>query len=752
MGLRTRLALPVVLIVLAGSPPAQEPLSDFYAQRFYGEGFANEPLRWLLLAAFTPGWDIDPERYGGASALVAVDLGVLVLLAGLVLLGRWLSARRRPGWPGCLAVGVSATLVANFAGLGLYTGLVDEVRLAPAGTLVTNALRGALIFGLAAGSLLACTLAGWSGESTGARPGARRAEGGATMTTAPIHLPVGSAPGDATRYLCAGAYLDERFADRVLEEVLADETSAVAASPGVDPAAVVRHCLTAQELRYRRDLRLAGAFGAVVLLAPVWLVVVLLVLALPRQAAEGRPSPTTRGRPQPAAAVLAGAAVSAGVAALIALGLGVAAAALPVDGFPAWLLGTYLAGVPAVLVSVGAAAFAYATVLGHDLDVDELLRTTLTRETFTAPAGPVAGRPQWVGDRLAAIEEAREGNVTVYSGYSPFVGYAATDSQWSLAVPLLPAENAAGLRARPAAPRPFTPAELVGEIRERLHAVAARQPGTGTPAEALGSLTVEDRVFVSGTALGDDERFFGTAVSPAARLPAEAVEEIMLRPTGTRRHFLAVHVPLWGGDVVPSTFLHFAVVGRTLHLHTDNHVLGPVRSDFHVVDLLGGALSPAAKRGLLVNALRRTGAALVSAPFRALRHARFETRHDRRMADELTAMRENPVYDFGARVGVRELAVSPDYHNYFQVVDARRITALVERHTLAAVREFLDRHGYDTTDFRAQQQTILNQGLIQQGGTSIVGNQAIGTGARATQQVPRQAGPAASGAAAVPDE
>ncbi|MER6708769.1 hypothetical protein ABT328_31735 [Streptomyces fumanus] len=750
--MRTRLALPVLLLVLAGSPPAQEPLSDFYAARFYGDESANKPLRWLLEAAFTPGWDIDPERYGGTSALVAIDLGALVLFAGLVLLGRWLSARRRPGWRGCLAVGVLATLVANFAGLGLYTGLVDGVQLAPAGTLVTNAVRGALVFGLAAGSLLACTLAGWPGGTTGARPGARRAEGGATVTTAPTHLPVGSAPGDVTRYLCAGAYLDEHFADRVLEEVLADETSAVAAAPGADPAAVVRHCLTAQDLRHRRDLRLAGAVGAVVLIAPLWLLVVLLVLALPRQATEGRRSPTTRGRPQPPPAVLVGAAVTAGMAALIALGLGIAAAALPVDGFPGWLLGTYLAGVPAVLVSVAAAAFAYATVLRHDLAVDRLLRTTLTRETYTPPAGPVGDRPDWVGGRLAAIEEAREGNVTVYSGYSPFVGYAATDSQWSLAVPLLPAENTAGLRARPAGPEPFTLPELVGEIRDRLRALAARGPGTGTPAPDLGSLTVEDRVFVSGTTLGDDERFLGTTVSPAVRLPAEAVEEIMLRPTGTRRHFLAVHVPLWGGDVVPSTFLHLAVVGRTLHLHTDHHVLGPVPAAYHVVDLLGGDLTPAAHRGLLVNALRHTGPTLLSAPFRALRHARFDARHDRRTADELTAMRENPVYDFGARVGLRELAVSPDYHNYFQVVDARRITALVERHTLAAVRAFLDRRGYDTTDFRAQQQTILNQGLIQQGGTSIIGNQAIGTGARATTNLPRGTGPAAPGGAAVPDE
>ena len=113
------------------------------------------------------------------------------------------------------------------------------------------------------------------------------------------------------------------------------------------------------------------------------------------------------------------------------------------------------------------------------------------------------------------------------------------------------------------------------------------------------------------------------------------------------------------------------------------------------------------------------------------------------MADELTAMEQDPVFDYGARLSMREIATSPVYQNYFQVVDADRVTSAVQRHTLAAIREFLDARGYDTTDFRAQQQIILNQGVIQHGGTSIIGNQAIGTGASATQNVAQTTGPAA---------
>ncbi|MET9785094.1 hypothetical protein [Streptomyces canus] len=743
--LRGRLALLVLLVVLAGSPWVQRPLSDYYAEKFYIELSDDKILRWLVEAAFLPRWEVSTERYGGTSSLVVNDLAVLVLLAGLVFFARRLSARGASGRLRCLAAGVLASALANLAWWGMHEAFVDNVVLAPADTLVKDLLRSALLFGLAVGALLALLTAGQPGSVTAGAvraPLRRWREGGRGMTTAPVHMPVGSAPGDVTRYLCAAAYVDEGFADRVVEDVLADEAGAVAASPEVDLVTVVRHCLTAQEMRHRRDQRLTGAFALVAVFAPLWLLFVTLFLSTTGQAG-GRPSLATRGRHQPEGRVLVGTAVAAGIAVLLAFALGVAVSSLPTPAFVSWLLGSYLAGVPAALVSVTAVALAYVTVVRHDLAVDRLLRTTMTREAFSRQPRPTVPPRKWMAERLAAIREAQDGNVTVYSGYTPFLGYSPAASQWSLAVPLLPADDHVGGASRPGGPQPFTVTELVDHVRARLSATATRSV-TDAAADgeaALGSLVVQDRVFASGTAVGDDERFIrATSLAPAARLSTDQVERIMERPTGAVRHCLAVHVPLWGGDVVPTVFLHFSTEGRTLHLHCSNHVLGPVKAEYHGVDRLRGPLSPAARRGLLLDAVPRTGGAFFAAPFRALRQARFEERHTRRMVDELKALEQDPVYDFGARLSIRELAVSPNYQNYFQVVDAARITSLVQRHTLAAIREFLDTRGYDITDFRAQQQTILNHGLIQQGGMSIIGNQAIGKGATATQTVPQQPG------------
>ncbi|MGW3287173.1 hypothetical protein ACWDR3_21305 [Streptomyces sp. NPDC001002] len=765
--LRSRLAPLLLLLVVVGSPWVQRPVSDYYVRHYYVLLTEDGPRRWFVQAVFLPDWGYSPDRYGGVGYLLVNDAATVLLLAGIVFFTSRLSARRGPGVIGCLLAGVLASEFVMLLQCALPGAFVPgSWDLAFSGELMKNLLRSGLIFGLAVGVLLALLTARSPRSRTAKSVDAtkaslrRRNKGGLGMTTAPGYMPVGSAPGDVTRYLCAAAYVDEGFADRVVEGVLADEASAVAPSPGVDLVAVVRHCLSAQELRHQRDLRLAAGFGAVALLAPLWLVFVMVFLAVAQRGGVQQ-SFATRGQRQPDRRVLANTGIAVGVAVLFAFYLGAVFSSLPVGGFASWLLGAYLAGVPAVLASVGAAGFAYATVVRHDLDVDRLLRTTMTRETFARQPRPTVPRRKWIAARLTAIKEARDGNVTLYSGYSPFIGYAATSAKSALAVPLLPAEDPSGIGRRPTEPRPFTVTELVGHVREQLHAVAARGSADRTPAdsvstpaaasadgEGLGSLVIEDRVFASGTAIGDDDRFIrSTTLAPATRLSPEAVERIMLRPTGTVRHWLAIHVPLWGGDVVPSVFLHFSTLGRTLHLNIDVHVLGPVNAAYHVVDRLRDPLTPERRRGLLVTAFSRTGPAFFAAPFRALRHARFESRHNRRMSDEIKAMAQDPVYDYGARLSVRELALSPDYHNYFQVVDAERITSLVQRHTFAAIREFLDAHGYDTNDFRAQQQTILNQGLIQQGGTSIIGNQAIGTGATATQNIPQQPGGTALSAA-----
>src|SRR5437868_9980719 len=108
---------------------------------------------------------------------------------------------------------------------------------------------------------------------------------------------VGSQEGDVTRYLCVGAYTDTKFAQQVVEQVIADERGMVAPSPGVDLVPVARHCLAARELAYTRDTNLTLTAAFCFLFAPAWVLLFgwLLRLTTSAAAAEDPKKLSTRG-------------------------------------------------------------------------------------------------------------------------------------------------------------------------------------------------------------------------------------------------------------------------------------------------------------------------------------------------------------------------------------------------------------------------------------------------------------------------
>jgi hypothetical protein len=63
---------------------------------------------------------------------------------------------------------------------------------------------------------------------------------------------------EATRLMCAAAYLDDTFAQDVLEEILHERHRAIHIPTGVDIAAVAKHCLAACRQKVVRDLLLTA--------------------------------------------------------------------------------------------------------------------------------------------------------------------------------------------------------------------------------------------------------------------------------------------------------------------------------------------------------------------------------------------------------------------------------------------------------------------------------------------------------------
>jgi hypothetical protein len=535
--------------------------------------------------------------------------------------------------------------------------------------------------------------------------------------------PTAFSPDDTTRYLCVATRTDERFAERMTKALLNDDLHAAAPSVGFALRPVLLHALDAARQRRVRDWFLLAATVAALIISPLWTVLALLVVlpiggSLARRAGESR-----RLRDVVFALIVLAIALLFSVSIVSALGTAPEPTRRTPNPEPP--VAEWLVGLPWLALLVGLVM--YGLMVWSEWQTRVTLLGGLTRAEFsTDTAPPLPPGQAWLSDRLAAIDAAESGNVTIYDGFTPFIGHGELVSTWSFALPSLRRDSGADDDSVV----PLDIAELVTHVRDRL-------AGIGQEPDELPGLVLTERAFVSGNALTMHPALLPERdETPRQHLPADELARLAARPHGSARHYLCAQVPSWGGEVVASTFLHFSTDGRLLYLQCDRTVLGPLWQQYHDVDRISPLLTAGAIGRLLARAASGVSSAVPRAPVRVVRDLTFRWRWERRRAVERAIARQDLGYNYGARFSVREEATDANYHNYFQKTDAAKHLKLIERHVLAALLDFLDEHDVDTTEFRNRQMTILNQGIIQTGGTSNVGNQAVGSDATATVHVP----------------
>jgi len=488
---------------------------------------------------------------------------------------------------------------------------------------------------------------------------------------------------------------------------------------------VLLHALAARRQRRVRDWGLLVATALALVLSPLWTILALLVI-IPVAGSLGRRAGESR-RVRDAVILLIALAVMLYLSLLLVNALGVAEPPTRSNRNPEPPVADWLVGLPWLALLIGLAM--YVLVVWNEWRTRQTLIRELTRSTFRSDAAPPLPRSQaWLTQRLDEIEHTEHGNATIYDGFTPFIGHGPTVSTWSLALPTLRRDadqstdghNVVLLDA----------VELVGYVRDRLRGIALEP-------DQLPGLVLTERVFVSGDALTRDETLLPQRDQPPRQhLSDDDLARVAAQPHGSARHYLCAQVPSWGGEVVASTFLHFSTDGRLLYLQCDRTILAPLWQQYHDVDRLTHLLTISAIGRLLARAANELASAVPRAPVRVVRDAAFPLLWQRRRTVERTIARQDLGYNYGANFSVREEATDANYHNYFQKTDATKHLKLIERHVLTALLDFLDGHDVDTTEFRNRQMTILNQGIIQTGGISNVGNQAVGTEATATVQFP----------------
>ena len=505
-------------------------------------------------------------------------------------------------------------------------------------------------------------------------------------------------PTDATRYLCAGAYLDSTFRDRSLREVYHQPKRFIAPSHGFDLVTVLQSCLRARRLAIWRDATIVLTLAVAAYLN--WLSVAVVGAALVclrvtsaagqlardfvTRARSGTADDTTKSSRRGLLLLLGWAAT---VIVLIAL----AARTFSLVAVPA----AGVAGIStrgALLLTL--AAFVLPTVFA--------LWRQKRIEDFTLDGTPP---PVHWTRRMRQIEEQEGGNTVVYSNYEPFIGSGDVVSSWSFAQRLIEKDDEPprpGIRPRPEGQRefptpPFTAEQIVDYVRDRLKMLTEAD----SPELTIPDMSVQDRVFQSARETGKRS----LTMSP------EEMAEIIRNPTNPQRHYLACRGISWGGDVVTTVYVHLAVQGKSLYLEVTSTTLAPCNEGYRIVDMDGGTGVRAWLRALLIG-VRETPATILRAPGRLVRSFADVAGQGAGAGRPRSPGRRK---DYGARASVRQLGTRDRLRNFTQRQDIIKFRRLIESRVYAHVLDFLDDQKVDTTEVRAQRSNYLNIGMYVEG-------------------------------------
>jgi hypothetical protein len=541
---------------------------------------------------------------------------------------------------------------------------------------------------------------------------------------------------NATRYLCAAAYLDPGFANRVIDHLIASRR-AVAPSLNCDIGPVIRHCLRARKNILIRDLALTAIVLLALFLSPLPTIDFLLITFV-----LGVLLPGARTGSRGLVARL-----------LFAVGL---AASLAVIGLFSFLI--VIGTLASAFVTGGSLGSSVVAAVAHEFEIGVtfviLLALTwgaefaYNRTTFRTLIEHLrlGAPPPWhtssaAEARIAMVEGAQWGNVTLYEAENPFIGTGLPlDQHWSIAIKLDPANPARQVLRRPAAADGYVPIDPV-ELHQKIRECLLRLNDPGLPVnERVSGLTVTDRLVGSGTLDWTSPLVDKTLMTPYSQASQEAIEALICQPQAGLRYFQQVSVndegpPVMSGGqqvldgvdqgIAVSAFVYAVVEGRMFYLQFILTALPPILRKYQIIDRWPSTSSGKFLIMVLLYSLRHLFSALAYSPVGI--YAAFRLwRRERRQEREGLSYNGSATGDLGTRVSVRELGTADRFGSYIRERDVEKYEKIIQRMLLETVQDFLAAKGVDTSAFEGSA-NVINGDVISVG--QIMGhNNQVGKG------------------------
>ncbi|WP_030454117.1 hypothetical protein [Herbidospora cretacea] len=298
--------------------------------------------------------------------------------------------------------------------------------------------------------------------------------------------------------------------------------------------------------------------------------------------------------------------------------------------------------------------------------------------------------------RLDEIQTLAAGNLTLYQGFKPFRGYGKVIGGWSFAIDISKPQSMPGPAVQ------FDVYAVREYVRRQVEAL-----------DWIG-LTVAEKVFISGhdTPI-DDQSFIDAAGFPRALLDDVAVQKLIMARDSRARPYIVIRLLGWDGELALTMFLRFLIHKKNLFVECSHSILTPLLDSYRKAEPLPRTETRMDHVRLFLRSVR-----MFKRPVSGFTHI-SEWRDDRKALSPKGRERRRRSSDHGAFFSIREAASDSRYQRYFQKLDSEMYTKVVEQRIFDALVEFLDRHNIDTGELIQRTTTILNNGILVTGNSSI---------------------------------
>ncbi|MFK0291088.1 hypothetical protein ACIQU6_11525 [Streptomyces sp. NPDC090442] len=565
-------------------------------------------------------------------------------------------------------------------------------------------------------------------------------------------LPAKEAAGEptaATRHLCTGVYVDERFRDLVINEVCTAPHRRVAPSYGFDIVPVMHHAWRAAALTALLRVTLVGAVvipaftGALpttVLITCGLTLLWLLRLAMRLRDREPRPKRKSKRRslgPVQGRRHLFGLlfprrnsektrALRRIRVAALSLALTGLIIALADPGHAETALGV-TAGMTLACLGVGASR---QLMLNHILRAPTLRPARLSSRQRAADIQQRHVCAVYRRPRHREDEDEDEDDLTMFTLFgeeSPFIGAGEIVYQWNppMSIQLLrPGDDEAPLHEREHPVPPFQAHELVDYLREAVQLLDTDSQDVRLPAQ------VRDRVYVAETDVAADRSLLPQAFNEAD------LRAIINTPGSKQHHFLEVTTPTEGSEYVATVFLHVSLQGRTLSISTAACVLAHTPRSFQRTEEFGhhGAMAVAWSAFHELAALPSE----VQRSWRTIRYL-YALGKAAALPRDLTSTPIRNVL-IGSRASIRETSAQTWSKIQLEKSDVLGRMKTIEQRLLRAASDFLLSKEVDISEFTDRALKIINSGIFNFGDNNSFSNNAVGDAAQVAVSANQSAG------------